>query len=313
MKYNYLWLFHALLILLLIIYFIIKRKTPRSIIENIFVLFVVVFYSLKNIYYGVLICVGIIFYYHCLRDNFGEGFDQKEDNNKIPKIIIQTWKTADIPVKYEKMVNSLKTLNPEYKYKFFSDVDIEKFLTEHYPDYLVTYKKLPIVIQKIDFFRYIAIYHFGGFYFDLDMNGLEPLDEMLLKNECVFPVDEIINGSMCKQQRYSNFCNGNMYFLLGQYAFGAKPKDPFIKLLIDTIHLNIEQTIKQYNTSSNKEIYVYVTTGPDFVSNLYMNYSNKNSIKILHNGKRQYFGKYAQHNFFGSWKQKPTVSAPSLK
>jgi hypothetical protein len=104
-----------------------------------------------------------------------------------------------------------------------------------------------------------------------------------------------------------------MYFLLGQYAFGAKPKDPFIKLLIDTIHLNIEQTIKQYNTSSNKEIYVYVTTGPDFVSNLYMNYSNKNSIKILHNGKRQYFGKYAQHNFFGSWKQKPTVSAPSLK
>jgi hypothetical protein len=89
---------------------------------------------------------------------------------------------------------------------------------------------------------------------------------------------------------------------LGQYAFAAKPKHPFIKLLIDSIHVNIGQILQQHNVSPNKELYVYTTTGPDFVSKLYMDYLNKPNIKILHNNTRQYFGKYAQHKYFGTWK-----------
>ena len=218
---------------------------------------------------------------------------------KIPKIIIQTWKTKEIPIKYQGLVDSIKFNNRSYEYKFFTDSDIEEFLKNNYPEYYKTSQNLPILIQKIDFFRYIAVYHYGGFYFDLDMTGLYPLDE-LLQHDCIFPIDEIIQPNMCKAKRFKNFCDNKMFYLLGQYAFAASPKHPFIKLLIDTIHGNLHRYIRNY--VPNSEDYVYLTTGPDFVTNLYMNYANKNAIKILNYDKRQYFGKYAKHNYFGTWK-----------
>jgi mannosyltransferase OCH1-like enzyme len=238
-----------------------------------------------------------------------EFFSLKDDiinvpEELIPKIIIQTWKTNNIPNNYKTDVNSLKMKNPDYEYLFFTDADIDTFLKEKYPKYFKTYNKLPVNIQKFDFFRYIAVYHYGGFYFDLDITGLEPLDDLLI-NDCIFPIDDFIHPNMCNFDRYTYFCKKNLNFLLGQYAFAAKPKHPFIKLLIDTIHNNINSYINDLNNQNyiNFEIYVYQTTGPDFVSKLYLEYKNKYAIHILDYNKRQYFGKYARHNYYGSWKK----------
>jgi len=217
----------------------------------------------------------------------------------IPKIIIQTWKTSIIPSKYTKLIDSIKQYNPDYKYLFFTDKEIETFLKVNYPEYHQTYLNLPIKIQRIDFFRYVAIYHYGGFYMDLDMNCLKSFDD-LLKYNCIFPVDEFIADSMCKLPRYKTICDKGQYFLLGQYAFAAAPRDPFIKNIIDVIHANIDRYVK--NVIYNSDDYVYKTTGPDFVTNVYINYPEKKDIFVLSNGKRQYFGDYAKHNFFGTWK-----------
>jgi hypothetical protein len=73
-----------------------------------------------------------------------------------------------------------------------------------------------------------------------------------------------------------------------------------IKTLIQKIHNDLHKYIKYVNFDS--EDYVYKTTGPDFVTNMYINYSDKDNIFILNNGQRQYFGDYAKHNFFGTWK-----------
>jgi mannosyltransferase OCH1-like enzyme len=221
--------------------------------------------------------------------------------DQIPKIIIQTWKTKTIPNNYQSDVNSLKKLNPDYEYKYFADEDIILFLKSNYPEYYETYKKLPIKIQKIDFFRYIAVYHYGGFYFDLDITGLHPLDE-ILNNQCIFPIDEFITSGMCYNKRYQYYCDHGQKFLLGQYAFGARPKDPFLKTLIDHIHTNIDKYISRYEPGKPYENYVYKTTGPDFVTDVYMDYKDKSSVQILEYDKRQYFGKYARHNYRGTWK-----------
>ena len=107
---------------------------------------------------------------------------------------------------------------------------------KNYPKYYKSYNKLPIKIQKIDYFRYIAIYHYGGFYFDLDMRCLYPIDE-LLNYDCVFPVDQNITVQKCNTPkfipRFKKYCDIGMKILLGQYAFGAKKHNEFIKLLID--------------------------------------------------------------------------------
>lgn len=231
--------------------------------------------------------------------NEGGGIDLF--GNHIPKIIIQTWKTHDIPNNYKSDVNSLKKLNPDFEYKFFSDEEIVKFLKEFYPEYYKTYQKLPIKIQKIDFFRYIAVYHYGGFYFDLDITGLFPLDE-ILNNQCVFPIDEFLSNHMCNHKRYKYYCDHGQTFLLGQYAFGARPKDPFIKRLMNHIHSNIDTYVSMYEPGKPYENYVYKTTGPDFVTDIYMDYDDKSSVQILEYDKRQYFGKYARHNYRGTWK-----------
>jgi mannosyltransferase OCH1-like enzyme len=224
--------------------------------------------------------------------------------NQIPKIIIQTWKSNEIPIKYSQDIKSVRALNPNFEYLFFTDEDIDTFIKTKYPIWYSTYLKLPIKIQKIDFFRYIAVYHFGGFYLDLDMTCLKPFDTVLNSN-CVFPVDQHITN--CNLYRFKDFCSKNINFLLGQYAFGAKPKHPFIKLLIDKIHKNLDIYIEQEkklipNDSSNFNLYVYRSTGPDFVTNVYLEYPDAKNIDILPNSKNQYFGEYAKHNFYGTWK-----------
>ena len=132
------------------------------------------------------------------------------------------------------------------------------------------------------------------------MRCLYPLDE-LLKYDCVFPVDSIINNN-CNKARYKKYCNKDMNILVGQYAFGAKPHNEFIKLLIDTIHNNIDKYIEQYKKDGTKLQYVYSTTGPDFVTDVYIDYKNKNNIHILDYNEGQFFGKYAKHNHYGTWK-----------
>ena len=226
---------------------------------------------------------------------------EKFENNNIPKIIIQTWKTKNIPNKYKNDVESIKKLNSDFQFLFFSDEDIDFFLKNNYPEYYKTYQKLPVKIQKIDFFRYIAVYHYGGFYFDLDMTGLYPLKE-ILKYDCVFPVDQKITKTKCNLKRWKKYCDANVETILGQYAFGAKPNNKFIKELIDEIHKNIDLYIEKFKTEGKKLQYVYSSTGPDFVTDVYIKYKNKNNIHILNYNLAQFFGKYAKHNHYGTWK-----------
>jgi mannosyltransferase OCH1-like enzyme len=268
----------------------------------------IIYYLGFIILFLLIIYISLSIWNRKIRNNKINYKIENFDNNKIPKIIIQTWKTNIIPLKYKNDVNSIKKYNPNYKYLFFNDDDIEKFLIEHYKDtYYQSFKKLPVVIQKIDYFRYIAVYHYGGFYFDLDMKGFFPLDE-LLNYQSVFPIDQNIDVKKCTDIRYNHYCNKGLNFLLGQYAFGAKPQDPFIKKLIDIIHNSVDYYVIEYKKIKNNKSkklqhqYIYSTTGPDFVTNVYYNYSNKDSIHILHYDLAQYFGKFAKHNYYGTWK-----------
>ena len=257
---------------------------------------------MNNQIYIVLVSIIIIFIiFYLLNNNFYIKSNEHFSNQTIPKIIIQTWKSNDIPDKYKDYIASVKRYNPDFKYLFFTDDDIDKFIKLEYPNYYDTYLKLPVKIQKIDYFRYIAVYHYGGFYFDLDMNSTYPLDD-LLNYDCIFPVDQNLQIYKKDKSRYKYYFEKNMNFMLGQYAFGAKPKDKFIKLLIDIINNNIDKYIDIYKDHGDTLQYVYSSTGPDFVTDVYIEYKNKNDIHILHYPEAQYFGKYAKHNYIGTWK-----------
>ena len=78
--------------------------------------------------------------------------------------------------------------------------------------------------------------------------------------------------------------------------------DPFVLLLAETIHNNIDNLLELYKTDGKSLQYVYSSTGPDFVTDVYLNYGKKDDVKILYNKEGQYFGTYAKHNYYGTWK-----------
>lgn len=229
----------------------------------------------------------------------------KNTIDKIPKIIIQTWKDDFIPKRFHKLIDKTRRLNPDYQYLFFSDDDIDEFISKYYPMYYETYLKLPIKIQKFDFFRYIVLYHYGGIYLDMDMLVLNNFDS-ILKEKCVIPIEQyFVNSS----KRYNNIAERND-FLLGNYAFACEKNNEFMKKLVDNIHSKINDIVSEYsklNSEIDKEIFVYETTGPDYVTYNYLDYDRKNDIQLIvnpssFNSNIHTFGKYARHLAFGSWK-----------
>lgn len=108
--------------------------------------------------------------------------------SKIPKTILQTWKTHNVPEDWKPFQDSWKRWHPDWTYRLVTDVDNREFLVKHYPWLVDVYDRLPYPINRVDFIRYVYLYHEGGCYADLDMEALKSLNELLVKH----PHDEIM-------------------------------------------------------------------------------------------------------------------------
>jgi len=227
--------------------------------------------------------------------------------------IIQTYKTADIPDEYKPFVESVKKHNPDWNYMFFSDDDIVAFFKTDAPEYYSTFCNLKYKIQQLDFFRYCAIYCYGGVYLDLDIMINKSFNDIDL-NACMFPLESRYNYDTLLQAQDCNYS-------IGQYAFYAPKNDPFIKLLIDNItmprisavDLKAAMDFAERQGASSIPRYVYYTTGPVFVTQTYLDYGKNIKIigpDVLEAGS---FGNYGKHHQLGSWKSVRAISQPTMK
>jgi mannosyltransferase OCH1-like enzyme len=295
-----------------LIYMIFSKRIPVSIGIVVLVLVIALSQS-ERIHQSLVLMKGQEAFEHRMGE-IVKTINKKEATpiETIPRIIIQVWVQKDggkpmVPENQVQYMDKFRELNPSFEHMFFNGDDIEQFFKDNYLEYYNTYKRLPVFIQKLDFFRYLAIYHYGGFYFDMDVEPLKPLDEEVLNHSAVFPVDEYVSALGCQNPRMNSYCLVGQNFLLGQYAFGATSKHPFMKVLVDRIKQNLDNYIKtaeKINQSDRGAIhyFVYKTTGPDFVTDCYVQYKNKEQLYILSNGKRQVFGDYAEHKYVGTWK-----------
>jgi len=104
----------------------------------------------------------------------------------IPKNIFQSLKT-----KYENLhpilkarIDAIKSNNPEYKYQLYDDNDIDEFVNTYYPGEIADcYNKLNIIVAKVDFWRYLVLYKYGGVYLDFDSGIEKPLNELITEND----------------------------------------------------------------------------------------------------------------------------------
>lgn len=142
----------------------------------------------------------------------------------IPKRLIQTGRESQPLINRAAMAN-VRMLNPDFEYLFFDDLAVEKFFTEEFPEYRKVFERFKFPIQRYDFFRYLAVYRYGGFYLDLDVFLASGLSSLLNCN-CVFPFEELtINKYLRDVQK--------MDWEIGNYAFGAVAGHPFLKAVIE--------------------------------------------------------------------------------
>ena len=141
----------------------------------------------------------------------------------IPKHIYQSWHTTNLHVDIQKKIEHTLKMNPEYSHKIYTDEEIDEFVNTHFPGRIAnSYNKLNIIVAKVDFWRYLILYKYGGIYLDMDSGIEKPLNE-LIKDD-----DEAIITAEGHPPCYV------------QWALIFNKNHPILKNTIDLIVENIE-------------------------------------------------------------------------
>jgi inositol phosphorylceramide mannosyltransferase catalytic subunit len=228
---------------------------------------------------------------------------------KIPRRIIQTDKSAALPLLAKAAATNLRLLNPDFEYMFFDDAQVEEFIDAEFPQYRPVFDSFSAPIQCYDLFRYLAVYHFGGFYFDTDVFLASGLEE-LLEFSCVFPFEHLsIHSFLCEEY--------GMDWEVGNYAFGAAAGHPFLEAIIKNCvraqqHPEwAEAMMKSIPRMFRSEYFVLNTTGPSLVSRTLAEYPDAcDQVKVLFpedvcDPNSWYrFGDYGVHLQVGTWRKR---------
>lgn len=108
----------------------------------------------------------------------------------IPKIIHQTYSDEKLPVNLARFQDSWKKHHPDWEYRFWTDSDISHFLSRHYSWFMPIFDNYPYPIMRVDAFRYFLLYHYGGFYADLDSECLASLNPLIERNSDILLTKE---------------------------------------------------------------------------------------------------------------------------
>jgi mannosyltransferase OCH1-like enzyme len=158
----------------------------------------------------------------------------------IPKIIWQTYKDPfdELQPYMLDAVNTWKTLNPEYEYRYMDDSQAAQFILKEYgQEWHDLFIGLPVGVMRGDLWRYMVIYKYGGVYTDLDTECLNPINVWL---------NEEYEMIVCPETDL-HFC---------QWTFAASAGNPILKSVLDTIKE------KLINPTYGSPHFVHTHTGP---------------------------------------------------
>lgn len=130
----------------------------------------------------------------------------------IPRIIHQTWRDENIPDEFWGLVDSWKTLHPDWTYRLWTDADLDAMVADHFPHFLKQFRNYENPVQRADAGRYLLLYLHGGVYSDLDtrcnarFDMLTHEDRIVLSHE---PVEHLDAHSHVRQLDHMLF-NGTI-------------------------------------------------------------------------------------------------------
>ena len=182
-------------------------------------------------------------------------------NNRhfIPHIIHQNWDKHEVPQEFDTWIKSWMDFNPTWEYWLWTPDDVRALLKNKYPEYLSLYNKYKFNIFRCDVMRYFIMDTFGGFYVDMDMECLRPLDTWTMHNQCLLSHETYQHPYLLFNKTVPNVVNG---------ILASRPGHPFFKQVIKSL----PESFKKFPFD------VLQGTGPFFLQRNLDKYEKSNSV-----------------------------------
>jgi hypothetical protein len=229
--------------------------------------------------------------------------------HRIPKRIVQLGKSGQQSLRDRAAMANVKLLNPDHEYLFFDDERVARFVEQETPLYRETFRSFQFPIQRLDFFRYMAIYRYGGFYFDLDVLLSSGVSD-LLETGCVFPFEGLTFSRLLREHY-------GMDWAIGNYAFGAAPGHPFLEAVLENCVRAqkdpdwLRPMMRGVPVLSRGDFRILYSTGPGLISRTLAENSNLAKMvtvmfpeDVCDTNKWNHFGNIGVHLMEGSWRPK---------
>ena len=143
---------------------------------------------------------------------------------KIPKLLIQTFETSNLPDLVQANSRRLSHHATDYEYRLYDAQMRENYIEENYPSALSAYRCLRAGANKGDLFKYVILYVEGGICFDL---SVQPCDGVTIEN---------IVGDRTSSRFVSDLNPGDLITAL----IACVPREPIMKKAIDMVIENVE-------------------------------------------------------------------------
>ncbi|KAK6178715.1 hypothetical protein SNE40_011236 [Patella caerulea] len=180
--------------------------------------------------------------------------------DKVPKIIHQTWKSTEVPQIFIPWVKSWYKQNPDWEYWFWTDASARQLIEERYPSFIPIYDGYTEPIRRADAMRYFILYEFGGVYADLDIENIKSLNPIIKKYSCFFGQEPYVHSIL----------DSSLEHLVINALIGCRKGHPFMKKLIN----NLADFSFMWN--------VLDSTGPQFVTYWFRQYQKQFNYPETH-------------------------------
>lgn len=220
----------------------------------------------------------------------------------IPSILHQTWKTDQIPERFQPWVDSWARYNPGWTRMFWNDRTLLDFVGQHYPDFLDTFCSYPAGIFRADAGRYLLLRHFGGVYADLDCECVAPFDPIMGE-------DRIVLCTEPREHEAAHIHQRGLPHLLFNGTIASPTKHPFWNHVVDCM----------LHSAHSGE--VLDATGPCLLTSAQVSYPDQRSLVVYppklfapldHDGKldpspaNEAVQSLSVHHWAATWVGKPS-------
>lgn len=226
----------------------------------------------------------------------------------IPRHLIQTAWSEDLPPVLQLYRRSWRKNNPQLEVRFFSDELCRELIANEFPQHLNAYDSMPFAVMRADVFRYAALFVHGGIYADIDMECLAPLPDWFFAPPCLLSVEASLGRRRQVELRYDKPMQ------IANCILAAEPNQPFFRALVERAFLLFGRADAMTRDD------VEDITGPKMLTRFWFEWT-AGGVEVLepiylmpplHYPWRSALGRnmLTRHHNFGSWKARG--SAPSL-